>query len=66
MKISRESIVSGKVNTMELNITESQIKKYQDGALIQDAFPNLDVNEREFLLTGMTPEEWEQTMTDND
>lgn len=25
---------------------------------IQDAFPNLNANEREFLMTGITSEEW--------
>lgn len=28
------------------------------GTLIQNAFDNLNTDEREFLLTGMTPEEW--------
>ena len=28
------------------------------GMRIQDAFPTLDVEEREFLKTGITPKEW--------
>ena len=33
--------------------------KYDQGALIQDAFDFLSPDQREFLMTGMTPEDWE-------
>jgi len=32
----------------------------QDGALIQDAMPFLDVDQREFIISGLTPEMWEE------
>ena len=32
-----------------------------DGLLIQNAFPMLNEDQREFLLTGMTADEWEKT-----
>jgi len=32
----------------------------QSGYLIQDAFPKLDADQREFLITGLLPEEWEE------
>jgi hypothetical protein len=59
MKITRTSPFSGKTNTKELDITEEQIRKYQEGALIQNAFPNLTADEREFIMTGITPDEWD-------
>ena len=31
---------------------------WSEGALIQDAFPMLNADEREFLMTGMTPDDW--------
>jgi hypothetical protein len=34
--------------------------KYMAGALIQEAFVRQSTDEREFLLTGMTPEEFEK------
>jgi hypothetical protein len=34
------------------------VAAYKDGALIQEAFPNLDKAEREFLISGVTAEEW--------
>lgn len=33
---------------------------YERGALMQEAFPYLTPDEREFLMTGLTPEEWEE------
>jgi hypothetical protein len=40
---------------MDLPVTMEQINRWQlDGVLIQDAFPNLNADEREFLKTGIT------------
>ena len=34
--------------------------KYRQGAMIQDAFPNLSKDDREFLLSGLSKEGWEE------
>jgi hypothetical protein len=59
MKVVRTSMVSGKVREWDLDITEDQIIAYNNGALVQDAFPNLNADDREFLMTGITPDEWD-------
>lgn len=64
MEITRTSITSGKVRTMNLDITEAQMEAYRSGALIQQAFPNLTDSQREFIMTGMTDEEWNETMAE--
>jgi hypothetical protein len=52
--------MSGKENTMELPITEADLLEYESGNLcIQDAFPQLNASQREFILTGITDEEWD-------
>jgi len=48
---------SGKINTMDLPVTMSQMNDWLSGKLIQDAMPNLSVEQREFIMTGLTPEE---------
>jgi hypothetical protein len=58
MKITKTSILSGKEHTMDLPVTQEQIDTYNKGALVQRAFPHLSAEEREFLLTGITPAEW--------
>jgi len=35
------------------------IREWVEGKLVQDAFPYLYPNERELLITGMLPEDWE-------
>lgn len=35
--------------------------RWRSGELIQDAFPRLAKDQRELLISGVTPEAWEQT-----
>jgi hypothetical protein len=60
MDITRKSLATGVTRTRDLNITPQQIDAYLNGALIQNAFPQLDADDREFFKTGITSEEWEQ------
>jgi len=63
MIIESESIFTGNIGQMDIPLT---LKQYQDGLKrctegkerIQDVFPQLNADEREFLMTGTTPEEW--------
>jgi hypothetical protein len=65
VKLMRISPFTGKTNTLELPIGEHDFRvalaKWQDGAMIQDAFPMLDAGEREFVKTGILPDEWAET-----
>jgi hypothetical protein len=45
---------------MELPITVEQYQKWQNGELIQNAFPHLDDDQREFIMTGIMPYEWDE------
>jgi len=60
MQITRTSMFSGKANTLDLNVTAEQVAAWQGGVLIQDAMPQLSAGEREFLKTGVTPQEWDE------
>ena len=64
MLITRTSILSGKTRTKQINVNQSQIDKWVAGMLIQDAMPNISVDEREFIMTGSTPEEWDSTFNE--
>lgn len=61
MLIERRSLISGMIRTLDLPVTEEQIQAWENGMNIQDAMPNLNSRQREFLLTGITDEEWEET-----
>ena len=58
MLITRQSLISGNINTMSLPITEEQYTAWEQGTLVQVAMPHLSPDEREFVMTGITPEEW--------
>jgi len=51
---------TGKLMTLNcsLEVFEKGLEKYKRGAMMQDAFPFLSADEREFLISGTTPEEW--------
>jgi len=63
IQVTRQSAITRKMNTMELPITQEHLDNYDTvgGLLVQDVFPNLDVGQREFLISGITPQEWEET-----
>ena len=60
MNITKTSNYSGIVRTIDLNVTQEQIQNWQNGMFIHRAMPNLTADEREFMMTGVTAEEWEE------
>ena len=63
IQVTRQSIITRKMNTMELPISQEHLDIYDTvgDILVQDAFPNLDKEQREFLISGITPQEWNET-----
>jgi len=64
MRIIRRSLVSGETNVMDLPVTKMQLQEWKDGGLIQNVFPDLTPDQREFIQTGITPNEWQQVEQD--
>jgi hypothetical protein len=60
MKIQRTSAQSGITRTLDLDLTLDEYAAWRGGELIQNAMPRLNADEREFLMTGITAEEWEK------
>ena len=58
MLITMTSILSGKTTTKDIDVEPEQITAWQYGVLIQDAMPKLSPSDREFIMTGITSEEW--------
>jgi|TARA_R100000963_G_scaffold441_2_gene593 hypothetical protein len=63
MLLERTSMISNKTTTMELPITNEQLNRWEQGELIQNVFPDLTPDQREFIMTGITGEEWKEEMT---
>jgi len=68
IQVTKQSIITKKMNTMELPITQEHLDMYETvgDILVQDAFPNLDIGQREFLISGITPDEWTKTFGDGE
>ena len=67
MNITMTSILSGITRTKNIPVTKSQIYNWKiAGVLIQNAMPNVSVTDREFIMTGITQEEWTETFNEGE
>jgi hypothetical protein len=60
MIIKRTSPLTGKSHEKDIDIHPEQYKKWQEGMLIQEAMPDVDIHDREFIISGITKEEWDE------
>ena len=61
VNVVRVSPLTGKTNIMEIDITLDQLRQWEKGlGLIQDIMPNLTDSEREFIMSGMTDDDWDE------
>jgi hypothetical protein len=65
--IIRYSPMTGKFNKAIMRLSEERYNLWKNRRmLIQDALPHLSNEEREFLITGYTPEDWAQMFPPED
>lgn len=64
MLITRKSRLTGKERALEIDVTEAQMKAWRSGVMIQRAMPNVSPEDREFILSGITKEEWGAAFND--
>lgn len=58
VKVSGTCTVTGKL--YEVTVPRSRYDEWRAGALIQNVLPHHTPDEREFLITKLTPDEFEQ------
>lgn len=58
LRVTRKSAFTGEVRTRDFMITAAQWDSWTHGVPIQCAMPGLSSDDREFLMTGTTKEEW--------
>ncbi len=66
MEITRTSRLTGITHTREIDVEHEQLFQWEEGMLIQEAMPHLSADDREFIMTGITPEEWDDGLGDDD
>ena len=60
MQFTRTSPLTGEENTMDLPVSQEQLTQWQRGVPIQTAMPHLSPDEREFIISGMTSDDWKR------
>ncbi len=60
MKIKRKSPLTGEVNVRDIDVTDEEYLAWESGKMIQDAMPRATADDREFILSGYTPEDWKE------
>lgn len=60
MKITRKSLWSGIKRTREIDVTPEQMERFEKGEFIQNVMPNISDSDREFILSGMIDQEWDE------
>ena len=58
MKVVRVSSLTQERHEREIAVTEAEMTKWKSGISIHEAFPNLSDDDKEFIMTGITEEEW--------
>jgi len=66
MIIKRKSVFSGVERTRNINIDPRDYAEYQAGyGSLTELAPYLGQEDREFILSGMTPQEWKNAFSDD-
>jgi hypothetical protein len=60
MIVTKKNIFTGIERSLDLDVTQEQLNRWENGELIQNVFPHLSIDEREFLMTGIIGEEWNE------
>lgn len=66
MKITRRHPFTGKETTMYMDITEQQMARMESGELIQNVCPSLSEDDREFFISGLTGQEFDQIINEDE
>ena len=70
MLVTKTSQMSGETHTIDIDVTEEQLYRIENrrmtGELIQNIVPSLSKELREFLMSGITPEEWNEMFSEVD
>jgi hypothetical protein len=60
MLVTRKSMLTGFSRTLEVpGLTNEMVQNWEEGMLVQEAMPDISPELREFVMTGIAPDEWD-------
>lgn len=57
MRVTNISRLTGRKHTRDLPVTLAELERFEAGELAHVVWPHLSADDREFLITGVTPDE---------
>jgi len=57
MRVTNVSRLTGRKHTRDLPVTLAELERFEAGELAHVVWPHLSADDREFLVTGITPDE---------
>ena len=64
MNVTRKSVLTGKTRTRNISVKPEDLALYETGAIsINDAMPYLNSQDREFIMVGITNNEWKNAFS---
>ena len=64
MNVTRKSVLTGKIRTRNISVKPEDLEMYEAGYIsISDAMPYLTSQDREFILCGITNNEWKDAFS---
>lgn len=67
MLVTRKSLISGIVRSKEIPVDPETLRRWEaGGGMIQELMPHLTAMEREFIMTGVTEDEWDETFREDE
>ena len=62
----RKNPFTGAIIEREIDVTAAAVAAWEDGELIQNAMPDVSPSDRDFILMGITQEDWEEFLSEED
>ena len=67
VRVHRSSVITGNINSMVLPTRQGELEYWEDSmSLVQDVFPHFTRSQREFLISGCTPDEWNELFSEEE
>lgn len=60
MMVPKVSLLTGVTHMRDIDVTQEQLERHANGELIQEVCPDLSAEDREYLISGITQDEWQK------
>jgi len=67
VRVHKQSCITGKHHSMVLPTRQGELEYWEESmALVQDVFPHFTSDQWEFIISGSTPDEWNELFSEEE